>query len=374
MPQSIPAGLTRDHVLRAIADLDAGAAHPFGRSTKFEMVYVGRRYAPKAVVGLASYYLLGKVLLPRDFSGGEASGQANDVLRQLGFTVVRKGEPVEDWSEREVTLIVADYFDMLRKELFGQGFNKTAHRAALRQYLAGRSDGSVEFKHQNISAVLLSRGLPYIDGYKPRGHLQAALAQVVDSFLDQNPNYLKQLAESPGANPDKEVEVPTGDIKNIFVAAPDHIVLPEPGKPWLSLKAKRIDFAERDAANRRLAHLSEGFVVELERRRLLLAKRDDLAQRVRWMSRDIGDGLGFDILSFNEVDDAERFLEVKATPYGLEFPFYVSANEVRCSEDVSGKYRLYRVFDFRLAPKVYVLAGSLRERCRLTPVQFLAAL
>src|SRR5947209_2781433 len=56
--------------------------------------------------------------LPEEFSGGEAPGQANFVLRRLGFTVVKKGEPVEadeaqagkDWSEHGVRLVVADYF------------------------------------------------------------------------------------------------------------------------------------------------------------------------------------------------------------------------------------------------------------------------
>jgi hypothetical protein len=33
-------------------------------------------------------------LQPEEFSGGEAPGQANFVLRKLGFTVVRKGERV----------------------------------------------------------------------------------------------------------------------------------------------------------------------------------------------------------------------------------------------------------------------------------------
>src|SRR5437763_9793540 len=75
MPQSIPAGLTRDHILRAIADLDAGAAHPFGPPTKFELLYEGRRYAPKAVIGLACFYSIGRRLGPGDFSGGEARGR-----------------------------------------------------------------------------------------------------------------------------------------------------------------------------------------------------------------------------------------------------------------------------------------------------------
>ena len=53
MPLSIPKGLTREHVLRALADLDAGIEHPFGSPTGYELVHEGKRYPPKAVVGLA---------------------------------------------------------------------------------------------------------------------------------------------------------------------------------------------------------------------------------------------------------------------------------------------------------------------------------
>ena len=77
MPQSIPRGLTRECVLRALADLDAGIEHPFGPPTGYELVHEGRRYAPKAVIGLACRSLIGRVLLLEEFSGGEAPGQAN---------------------------------------------------------------------------------------------------------------------------------------------------------------------------------------------------------------------------------------------------------------------------------------------------------
>ena len=86
MPQSIPAGLTRTHVVQALADLDAGLDHPFGQPTGYELIHDGKRYPPKAVVGLAYRYSLGRVLLPEKFSDGEAPGQANFVLRKLGFT------------------------------------------------------------------------------------------------------------------------------------------------------------------------------------------------------------------------------------------------------------------------------------------------
>ena len=172
MPQSIPPGLKLEHVLKALADLDAGMDHPFGPPTKFEVVHDNKRYPPKAVVGLACLHSLGRLLRPDEFSGGEAPGQANFVLRKLGFIVVRKGEAVEDekkvridWSKQEVRLIVADYFSMLEKEVLGKPFNKSKHRKALRLQLAGRKDASIEFKHAKISAVLTEQGLPYVEGY-----------------------------------------------------------------------------------------------------------------------------------------------------------------------------------------------------------------
>jgi hypothetical protein len=87
MPQSIPKGLTREHVLQALADLDVGSEHPFGAPTGYELIHEGRRYPPKAVIGLAFRHLTGRLLEPEEFSGGEAPGQANFVLKELGFTV-----------------------------------------------------------------------------------------------------------------------------------------------------------------------------------------------------------------------------------------------------------------------------------------------
>jgi 5-methylcytosine-specific restriction protein B len=96
MPQSIPGGLTKEHVLKALADLDSGIDHPFGKPTGYELAHEGKRYAPKAVVGLACRYSLGRVLQPGEFSGGETPGQANFVLRKLGFSVVTKADEIEE--------------------------------------------------------------------------------------------------------------------------------------------------------------------------------------------------------------------------------------------------------------------------------------
>ena len=80
--------------------------------------------------------------------------------------MLSKGMP-DDWSPHEVEAAVADYFDMLAKELRSEPFNKAQHNRHLQTLLADRPRGSIERKHQNISAILIELGYPYIDGYKP---------------------------------------------------------------------------------------------------------------------------------------------------------------------------------------------------------------
>lgn len=383
MPQSIPPGLKKEHVVQALNDLDSSIDHAFGVPTGYELIYGNKRYAPKAVVGLACRYSIGRILTPDEFSGGEAPGQANYVLRKLGFIVIRKGEEAseeekpahKDWTEEEVGLIVGDYFTMLEKELLGKPFSKTDHRRSLAPKLAGRSDGSIEFKHANISAVLTGLGLPYIEGYKPRGNYQSLLAEEVEAFLDKNPTFMEQLAGAPTINPDKAPAPDVLDLDKIIEDPPAEIIGPkETGKPWLSRKGRKIDFAQRDALNRQLAKLGEQFVVHLERHRLLLTGRDDLSQRVMWVAVEIGDGLGFDVLSFDDQDESEKLIEVKTTGLGKFFPFYVTGNEVRCSEDMTDKFHLFRVFDFGRTPRVYILTGSLKSTCQLEPTQYRATI
>ena len=221
MPQAIPKGFTREHILRALAELDAGVGHPFGSPTGYELVHGGKRYPPKAVIGLAYHLLAGRVLGPEEFSGGKAPGQANFVLRELGFTVEKKGsvmttddaeeasERGHPWSRDEVDLIVADYFNMLKAELVGEPYSKAEHNRALQPLLDGRSKSSVEFKHQNISAVLADRNHPYIQGYKPaRNYQRNVLPKAIEDYLVRHPDLLETLAESPVLNPTSLPQIP----------------------------------------------------------------------------------------------------------------------------------------------------------------------
>ena len=86
------------------------------------------------------------------------------------------------WRDDELDAIVADYFVMLASDLAGQPYVKSRHSATLMAQI-GRTHRSVEFKHQNISAVLDELGMPWIPGYKPKRNYQNAIFDAIDRYL-----------------------------------------------------------------------------------------------------------------------------------------------------------------------------------------------
>lgn len=83
--------VTREHIEQAIADLAAGMQHAFGDSTGYDVMHEGRRYFPKAVIGIAAGKIIGNPLGPYDFKGGIGS-KCFRVLESYGFTIVTKGD------------------------------------------------------------------------------------------------------------------------------------------------------------------------------------------------------------------------------------------------------------------------------------------
>src|SRR5438045_1474870 len=100
------------------------------------------------------------------------------------------------WEDDELDEIVSDYFTMLDAELTGRAYVKLRHSSALMQQIE-RSHRSVEFKYQNISAVLDELGLPWIPGYKPKENYQNALFPAVDRYLSKNPGIFELAPEPP---------------------------------------------------------------------------------------------------------------------------------------------------------------------------------
>src|SRR3984893_8963894 len=97
-----------------------------------------------------------------------------------------------DWQTDELDALIADYFAMLAADLAWQPYVKSKHSAALMAQI-GRTHRSVEFKHQNISAVLDELGMAWIAGYKPKRNYQNAIFDAIDRYLTKRQTSLSRF-------------------------------------------------------------------------------------------------------------------------------------------------------------------------------------
>jgi len=274
--------------------------------------------------------------------------------------------PRSDWSRAEVEAAVDDYRQMLIQQFYGQAVNKAEHNRRLRERLNGRTSASVEFKRANISAVLEAMNFPtYLKGYLPRGNFQALLQEVLEERMFDDAEFARaarHVADQPAITPSaidfahwQELPPPPRTAPN----RADYRV------------RSPVDYVAQEARNRNLGLAGEELALSFERERLERAGKGAYASRVEHVSRTRGDGLGYDILSF-ETDGRERFVEVKTTAFSKSSPFYISRNEVAFSDDYADQYRLYRLFEFRDAPRMFEVVGSMKQKLTLNAVTYQA--
>ena len=292
-------------------------------------------------------------------------------LHVVGSVCIKILRMSDDWSQQEVEIIIEDYLWMLASELRGQDYNKAERNRELQKLLPARSRGAIEFKHANISAVMIEMGYPYVDGYKPRSNFQGLLQEVVERRVYAMPELtatVAKLVEQPAAKPTR-----IDDILAILVDPPksekkQDALYEKRSGPRVTPKR---NYLEQEAHNHSLGRAGEELVLEFEHKRLWKAGQKKLAERIDHVAAK-ADGHGFDILSF-ETDGRERLVEVKTTRFGAMNPFFATNNEVTVSEKRSAEYYVYRLFDFSKSPRLFQLNGSMRSTCTLEAVQYRAS-
>lgn len=178
----IPRGITREDVLNALIAIDEGSAsHEFHESDRYDLIHDGQRYAPKAVLGVAAARIAGRVLLPRDFSGGEDSSCFR-ILRKLGFTI----EPKAGWQPGEIP-----QFEV------GKEYNRRKH---IHTPLGGQMQGGIStpMKHPVVLIFTGDRGdaYGYRDEFRTDGvFLYTGEGQVGDMQLTKGNLAIKNSAQ-----------------------------------------------------------------------------------------------------------------------------------------------------------------------------------
>ncbi len=134
--------------------------------------------------------------------------------------------------------------------------------------------------------------------------------------------------------------------------------------PAISLKPAKVDYLNETRKHKALGEAGEYFVFKEEQARVE-SYGLGLENSVRWVSKEDGDGLGYDILSYDK-HGREIYIEVKTTTGKESNAFYITANELEASKQLAGQYRLYRVYAFNEKKQVGKIAyreGSLEDLC-----------
>jgi hypothetical protein len=136
--------------------------------------------------------------------------------------------------------------------------------------------------------------------------------------------------------------------------------------------ARKVDnWEEINKKRKKTGNEGEEIVVAIEQDFFESIGRKDLAQKVRHVSAEDGDGLGYDVLSFFE-NGSEKYIEVKSTTASLNSPFYLSRNELGFLKEHSEDAVIYRVFVSEDAPQMRSDSiVEVLEKNDLIPVQYM---
>ena len=88
--QMIPSNIGREHVLKAIREIDSNGIPPGRGSRKFVLIFEGKKYPPKYVLSLSNKFADREELDPSRFDAQEA----NRFLKKLGFDIEEIGREI----------------------------------------------------------------------------------------------------------------------------------------------------------------------------------------------------------------------------------------------------------------------------------------
>lgn len=416
--------LTAEHVLRAVETFEqmGGDVPTYKHSTTYDLLIEGRRYPPKAILGLAAQDLLGHEFPSSKFSGGLNSPCFN-ILEKLGFTIVPKSValrliPHHLYSREEVASIFApgkpftpgagswglsgiisnapgerdfvffvtlgvyesnDYDDALTADgyLIWKSQNQQTPDSPLIKSLVEHDDtrNNVRlFLRTSKKEEYTYMGPLAFNDWDPQSKNPVHFTWKLLNWplpSDVHAHFAQHIrpALSPLYHPTVENAVP-GSLNQ---SAPPKVSA-DGAKKGKGTKGGTVDWAAREQRNRELGLAGERLVIEYEQKRLLQAGHSDLAARVEHIALS-DSAAGYDILSFEE-DGTEKFIEVKTTAGPASTPFYISENEVNVSRQLKDRFWLYRVHSYSREEnkgEFYSFRGEVEEHYSLSPIQYRAA-
>lgn len=301
--------------------------------------------------------------------------------RFLGIELKRRGArvigEVDNWSYEQSELICTYYIEKLKEFIASREPQKQSEAKEFLMKTLNKSSKAVRLKLHHISSILVNSDLPYLEYFKPIPRAEIDLIDwnetnilkriLVDEF--NKPDFVKLLsALSSKENYTTEVEstavIESPPEEDVF----EHDV--DNAEQSLRIRPK-INYIEREIRNTKLGEAGEAWVINFEKQRLSSLGLNEMAEQVVWASKSIGDGLGYDLVSFDSNGD-KIFIEVKTTCLGKYSAFYLTQKEISTSTKLKNRFFIYRVFDFDKEPKLYTINSNLEESLDLVATTFRA--
>lgn len=162
----------------------------------------------------------------------------------------------------------------------------------------------------------------------------------------------------------KETKESTGKSTLKYTPPEKRYVTPRKIDNWDEINKKRKETGDK----------GEEIAIAIERDFLESVNRKDLADKIKHVSLETGDGLGYDILSFWE-NGKEKYIEVKSTTVNINSPFNISRNELNFLKEHKENAFIYRILitekepEFVAIPSYIVLEGEITATSFLVKVE-----
>jgi hypothetical protein len=430
------AGMSLEDVFQVLQTFSPEAAQDsgYGASTDYDLIHEGHAYPPKAIFGLAARRLADRTLTAEEFSGGEGS-PCFIILRSLGFEIVTK-KPSSQGNSLLVGLTRGKLYDRLDiSQIFEPGckFTPGAGRWGLPGIIeVPPKSGNFVFL---VTLGEPHAGNPYQDALTEDGYLiwesqsrHKLDSPVIQKMLSHEPQQnsihlflrgnadssytyfglLEYFSHDPSSSEpvhfiwkilNWDFDVATLLAAGIALRAPldpaytPTALIPKVGglvqvdpptvrRDSASVgRARRnvadtktsVDWAARDARNRRMGLDGEKLILQMEIDLLTAAGQAGLAAQVKHIAL-VNSAAGYDIASF-APDGTPRRIEVKTTQGPIAAPFFISINEVLASREDPSSYWIYRVFGYKPdcgKAEYFVINGDVEDTCELMATNFRA--
>ena len=274
-------------------------------------------------------------------------GKLNELKKQIGNIEELRSNSYSNLQPFEKT--IRSYFETQLKDFFGKNLYKK--RSGNQQFEESLSEFSSMIEEVSTIHLVTTR-IPLAE-YKN---------YLIRRTIDHNFQSSKKTEELDS------IRSLVKNFSKIPSQKPKEIIAPE----RLYRTARKIDNWEDINKKRKITGLKgEEIAVVIEQEFFESIGRKDLAQKVRHVSVEDGDGLGYDVLSFFE-DGRQKYIEVKSTTASLNSPFYLSRNELNFLKEHDEDAFIYRVLVSGEVPQIMSYSSiEILEKNELIPVQYM---